>query len=99
MELIGKKLAVTAAVLMAVGQLIGTGLKQYQDGQYEEAAKTFTTVITRYEDNPYTDDAYYWRARSLRRLYAIAERYEEQLPGRVLFIFRESKGNRNERDV
>ncbi len=79
MSLIGKKVAITVVVLAAIGQLIGTGLGQYQKEQYGEAIKTFTKVIERYERNPYTDDAYYWRALSHIKLDSKAEARKDLL--------------------
>lgn len=61
MELVGPKTVVTAAMLLVLGQLLGTGLQQYGKGEFEQAAGQFTQIIDRYPVNPYTDDAYYWR--------------------------------------
>ena len=64
----GKTLSISIAVLVAVSQLISTGLTQYEKGEYDEAVKTFTKVIVRYPATQMTDDAYYWRAMSYLKL-------------------------------
>lgn len=51
-------------LLLVIGQL-RNGFQDYEAKRYDEAVVHFDTIIEKYSDNDYTDDALYWSAKSL----------------------------------
>lgn len=67
-EGLGAKAAVTAAVLVVLGQILAGGLAHYQAGEYELAVAEFSKIIDGYAPNQHTDDALYWRGAGYLKL-------------------------------